>query len=266
MLENSALSGDLIDDRAPVEITVTLEDGARRRVRVTRADHERLRASGIEVTRSRRRLAAWIRKHWWKGAAWLLTVGAAAIIGQYVAGYFADRQQALDLKASIVTTISRGVVNGYDAAFDLIDIGVVRHRRGLQSVLARNRVTSAWTGVEAEVDPLLTIHFPGSDVQQRWTDYEHVVYDLLSLAYVERGADRAQLLAPIRDYVGNHPLRQPLTVPPGHDPWAVLSCSALRCSERVLWRTEYRWLGLTVLRERGGLTRALLAADAINVG
>ncbi|HEX4804426.1 MAG TPA: hypothetical protein VFU94_00880 [Conexibacter sp.] len=261
----SDLSGDLLDATAPAEITVRLADGSRRSLRVTRSEEAQLGSAGIDTTRRFDRAGALARRHGLRALVWLATVVAAAFIAQRAASYYADRQHALDLKASVSTTISQASVRGFEAAFDVADIGAVAHDRSLGALRRANRVLANWSAAVAEIEPLVLIHFEDSRFQTEWDGYEHAMFTYLDLAYVVKGSARAGIIAGIRHYLVGYPPASPMLDLRRDDRWGLLACHPLRCSESDTWVQAYAALGLTLLRERQRLTRALLASRARNL-
>lgn len=266
MVEHSGLSGDPLEGDGPIEVTVQLTDGARRRVRVSAAEHERLSAGAL-VTHPWNRLSRWLRHNALKIVGVVVAAAVGTAIAQSTANHYAKRQQELDLKATLITTISRASVSTYYSAFDVVNVGVERHWRGLSAIRERNRVTTAWSATAAEVDPLLFLHFDGSEAERHWYRFQNALYDFAALSYVDVGEQRAGLVDTAGEYLRDYPLDDPLPRPePDADPLKLLACRSLHCSETSRWRAQYRWLGLTLLRERGVLARTLLATDAERLG
>ena len=270
MPEHSDLSGDAFDGSRPSEVTVTLEDGSRQRLNVTLAEHERFRGLGKDVSHLHQRAWAWICKWVRKAVPWVLgaCVAAAitAAITQYVTTYYADRQQELDLKSLLATTLSRAAVEGADDALSVVNVQVERDQRGLAVIERRNHVTAAWNGAAAVIDPLLFLHFDETAVEDHWNRFRPALFDYLALSYSDTVELRARHVATVRDYLYDYP---PPDSPIAHAAdfsWSRLSCPRLRCDETRDWRDDYRTLGLALLRERGVLTRALLATDAQRLG
>jgi hypothetical protein len=264
--QRSDWSGALLEPDAPVEIVVELTDGSRRRVSVSAAEHERLSDAGVDVRGPRAKVLALLHARWQKAAAWALTAFAAVAIGQCTANHFADRQEELEIKSALATTISRAAVEAYDAALDVVNIGVEEHRRGPDVIRARDGAVKIWNSAKATVDPQMLIHLEGSDAEQHWRAYSIALVALANLSYAEYGPQRAERLSDIRAYLDEHPPVRPLAPPSRSDPLALLACDDIACSETDDWRDAYRWLGTTLKRQRVPLIRELLDTDAENLG
>jgi len=262
----SGLSGELLDADAPAEVTVVLVDGTRLRVDISAAEQARLKRTGTDVTNPGRRAWAFVRTPAARAARWALAAAAVAVFGNWLADRYADRQEAHDIKTALITTISRASVQTTDQAFDLVNAGVRSQWRGVDPVVERNRVTAAWKSTEAEIDPLMWRYFDGSAAERHWYEYRQAMYDFLRLSYVDRGSDRAALTHVVRDYLDRYAARELPPPDPDRDPWEVLACPKRHCSERGTWRAHYLWLELTLLGQRGRLSRDLAAAKADNLG
>jgi len=110
-MERSDYSGRVLDGDTGTTATF-LHDGRRYRLELTRAEAAELADKGTDKShlgdRIKRFALAPVTR-WALGAV----VGAVivALIGQYVADYYADKQQRLDLEASLLTTINRGTTS-----------------------------------------------------------------------------------------------------------------------------------------------------------
>jgi hypothetical protein len=113
MPERSDWSGAVLGGDDPAVVTFVHENGQRRRVRVTSKEEQRLLSMGVDITRRPDRVVAWVRKAAVKLLPWFAALVAGALITGEVASRFADRQQELDLKSSIIGKISRGSVRAH---------------------------------------------------------------------------------------------------------------------------------------------------------
>jgi hypothetical protein len=160
MPEHSDWSGVVLGGDEPATVTVAHENGERRRLRITTEEEQRLRSMGTDVTRPMHRVGAWGRKAALKALPWVAALVATALLTSQVAKVYADHQQALDLKSSLIAAISRGSVRAYGDAFDVVNEGVERKMGRLEAVRRRNRVSQGWHDVSAEVDPLCSCTSP----------------------------------------------------------------------------------------------------------
>jgi hypothetical protein len=253
IVQRSDLSGEPIDGGSAVQIAVSFRDGRRQRLTVTSVEADELAGKGTDASSIWRRSRAWIRAH----LSALLKWGAALLIASLVipaaTKQWSDRSKALELKNSIITSISQSTTSAVVSAREL-QTAPPSKKAASESA----KLLNAWVASEALIDPSLYLYFASTDAQATWLRFHNVVYDYIALACCDakRHGDIDELQAFFADYPVRPRLQDSRLI--DGDPWVVLRDGPE--ANPQAYSADYAWVGLQLLRERSRLLADLLDA------
>jgi len=199
---NSDISGDPIEPDAPATLVARFEDGTRRRLTVTSAEAATYRKRGTDETKRRQRFWAFVRPRVWKFVFWAAALVVASLVIPAATKQWSDRQEALALKAALVTDIAQDSSDAYARA---LGIPLQAHEHGKTPGLAlRRKLRTEWLQTAAVIDTRLKTYFD-SDSADAWLDYQNAMWEWIALGCCGgQDVDLARLLE-VRIYLDLHP-------------------------------------------------------------
>lgn len=265
MTEVSDLSEATLGADEPASVTVLFEDGRRARATITKDEARRLFDNGLDLSK---RSDVWMARLRWalkKLGPWAAALAITVLVSNYVASWYSNRQQEIELDSDLSKAISTSAREAYNDAFAIVVEGAYGDPARM-TFRSRNKVVKNWTEASAELDPLMYVHYDETSAEVHWQRFQDAVFRLIDMSYVDRPDARAGQVAVVRRYLDDYPRLPRPSSREEETAFRVLSCARPRCNENAAFVEWYRWVGHQLMRRRGEVARDILDADAKKLG
>jgi hypothetical protein len=277
----SDLSGKPIGDGEDRHVTVKLDDGTIRRLKVTGGEALDLRRAGHVPGGWWKRRWLWIKSHWVKGFFTVLTLLIASFVLPSVLKISDDRRQEFQAKVRLIRTVDEATSRNFSDANQ-----AAKHFRRRTRDSIGQKVVDRWVGAEGTVDPQLGLLFPRDsqrEVRNYWSGMREAQFDYATLSFCCKRSRRNDVRT-VMSFIAAHPSpssfkKQPdgtylrnipgantsfsLVQRPRPSPWPDMFCGPPRgCTTARNFRDSYRLVGVMLLDTNPGLARAVMDARA----
>ena len=241
--------------------------GRRRRVTVTIAGVARVgetceQVSGVPARMTyAQRASSWIRREGPRLVRWALALVVGVLITQYAARYYSNRQQAIELRASVIETINGPSVHVYNDALGVVSAAIQGHSETALRT-QRNKVVNAWIEASASVDATVIVHFEHTSAKHDWHRFQRAVYELVALSHANALPQAEEHIEQLRAFLRVYHAEPDLTTAR----WKALLCRTEGCRGTTRWYESYRWLGNQIMFQRYTIMLSVLHSHVENLG